>query len=232
MAYEFFLGIDVADEQADEPGTVSLALIEKSQENADEASTYRLDSMEAYAGDADPDDIADHVQGLLASSPYTARTGLFVNRESQRGQAVYDALEERGLPVRAVTLTDDRHAAPPTLEGDDESVARRETVRAIATAHREGRVEIQHRETEAASILARRLQHFGALAVDGEAPEAMEGSETEEGETLPTRFDAVTSSAALAVWFASQRSFDPTSHLKADPQTSGEVFSEESGPQV
>lgn len=230
MAYEFFLGIDVADESSDESDTVTLSLIEKSQDGADAEVQYRLDSIEEFDPDTDAGDIAERIQSLLATSPYTARTGLFVNRESQRGQSVYDELEDRGLPVRAVALTDEAHTSPPTLEGDDENVAKQEAVQAISQAHREGRLEIQHRETEYASALARKLQHYSALAVDAEAPSDYdEASEDEEGEALPTRFDSLVTSAALAVWFASQRSFDPTSHLKADPHTTGEDVAHEAG---
>ncbi|PEN14601.1 hypothetical protein CRI94_06150 [Longibacter salinarum] len=227
MAYEFFLGIDVADQDSDGAGTVSLSLIEKSQDDSEEAAQYRLDSIEEYDADTEPETITDHIQSLLAESPYTARTGIFVNRESQRGQAVYDALEESGLPVRAITLTDEKHASPPTLDGDDESVAKQEAVRSIAKAHREGRLEIQHRHTEYASTLARKLQQYASLAVDAEAPVDVDPENEEDGEALPTQFDSLVTSAAVAVWMASQRSFDPTSHLKAEPNTSGNVVSGE-----
>lgn len=221
MTYAFFLGIDVAAD-ADDAGSVLLTLVEKSQDerpsNGQAVASYRLDSISRHDADAAPEAVADHIQGVVADAPYTARTSIVVNREPDRGQAIYEALRERGLSVRPVRLMSQSDDAVPSGGDDEERVTARDVVRALALAHRDGRFEVQHRESDFASQLARNVHHVSALAVDGE-PDASADVRPEDAETLPSTFDTITTSAALAVWFASQRSFDPSSHLKEEPKT-------------
>lgn len=225
MAYAFFLGIDVARTDAEDAGTVICSLFEKSQQG--DAPEYTLDSIRSFDGATDPADIAEHLQGLLVDAPYTARTSFVVNRSSSRGQAVFDALDDLGLPVRAVTLTPSNSDAQ--RDGGlrtDERTMEQDVVAVLAQAHRDGTLTIQHRETKQAATLARNLQHYAALAVDtrdGDEAARDDGSE-EEGEALPTSFPPLVTSSALAVWFASQRSFDPASRLKETPNTTEEAL--------
>lgn len=225
MAYAFFLGVDVARTDSEDAGTVICSLLEKSQQ--DDVPEYRLDSIRSFDAATDPGEITEELQELLVEAPYTARTSFVVNQTSSRGQAIYEALDEAGLPVRAVTLTPsdaeaDRDEGPVT----DERTMEQDVVAALAQVHRDGTLTIQHRETEEAATLARSLQHYAALAVDTRDGDetARENGAEEEGEALPTSFPPLVTSSALAVWFASQRSFDPTSRLKETPNTEEEVL--------
>lgn len=228
MAYAFFLGIDVATDDADEPGSVVCSLLEKSDD--DGATSYRLDSVRTFDADASPEDIADALQSVVVDAPYTARTSFVVNRASGRGADVYDALDDLGLPVRAAALTATGDASTREVGSDaEERVTAQEVVTVLAQAHRDGALTLQHRETKEATELARTLQHYAALAVDTADMDevATNGQDVQdEGEALPTSFRALVTSAALATWFASQRSFDPTSRLKETPHTTGEAVVE------
>jgi len=227
MTYAFFLGIDVAAD-SDDNGSVILTLVEKSQDerpsDGEAVASYRLDSISRHDAGVTPDDIADHIQGVVAESPYTARTSIVVNCEADLGQDIFETLRERGLSVRPVRLTSHGTDATPSGADEEANVSDRDVVRELALAHRDGRFQVQHRESDLASRLARNVHHVSALAVDGE-PDASTNVQPEDAvrpedtETLPTTFDAITTSAALAVWFASQRSFDPSSHLKQEPHT-------------
>ncbi len=226
MAYAFFLGIDVASDDADEPGAVVCSLLEKSDEEGD--TSYRLDSVRTFDADASPEGIAEQLQSVVLDAPYIARTSFVVNRKSDRGAAVYDALDDLGLPVRAVALTatGEESAREPGSEAE-ERATEQEVVTVLAEAHRDGTLILQHRETKEATELARMLQHYAALAVDGadvEATAPTNGENAEnEGEALPVSFRALVTSTALATWFAAQRSFDPASRLKETPHTTGEA---------
>jgi len=221
MTYAFFFGIDVAAD-SDDNGSVILTLVEKSQDerpsNGEAVASYRLDSISRYDAGVTPNDIADHIQEVVAKSPYTARTSIVVNCEPDPGQAIFETLRERGLSVRPVRLTSYGSDATPSGADEEANVSDRDVVRELALAHRDGRFKVQHRESDLASRLARNVHHVSALAVDGE-PDPSTNVQPEDAETLPSTFDAITTSAALAVWFGSQRSFDPSSHLKEEPQT-------------
>ena len=246
MAHAFFLGIDVARTDSEDAGTVICSLLEKSQQ--DDTPEYRLDSIRSFDKTADPGEIAEQLQGLLVEAPYTARTSFVVNRASPRGQAIFDALDGLGLPVRAVTMTPSGSRAQRDSEAQrdegsatDERTMEQDVVAALAQIHRDRTLTIQHRETDEAATLARNLQHYAALAVDtrdgdeeardeaardeAARDEAARDDESEEeGEALPTSFPPLVTSSALAVWFASQRSFDPASRLKETPNTTEEAL--------
>ena len=229
MAYAFFLGIDVASDDEDAPDSVVCSLLEKSQD--DDATSYRLDSVRTFDAETRPEDIAEQLQSVVLDAPYTARTSFVVNRKPDRGAAVYDALDELGLPVRAVALTASGEETARVPGSDDEERAtEQEVVTVLAEAHRDGILTLQHRETKEATELARSLQHYAALAVDGADTEdavAPNGENAEnEGEALPVSFRALVTSTALATWFASQQSFDPTSRLKETPHTTSEPMTE------
>jgi len=163
MAYAFFLGIDVARTDSEDAGTVICSLFEKSQQ--DDAPEYRLDSIRSFDKTADPGEIAEQLQRLLVEAPYTARTSFVVNRASPRGQAIFDALDGLGLPVRAVTMTPSGSRAQRDSEAQrdegsatDERTMEQDVVAALAQVHRDRTLTIQHRETDEAATLARNLQ--------------------------------------------------------------------------
>lgn len=229
MAYAFFLGIDVASDDEDAPDSVVCSLLEKSQDN--DATSYRLDSVRRFGAETRSEDIAEQLQSVVLDAPYTARTSFVVNRKPDRGAAVYDALDDLGLPVRAVALTASGEETARALGSDDEErTTEQEVVTVLAEAHRDGALTLQHRETKEATELARSLQQYAALAVDGadmdDAVPANGENAENEGEALPMSFRALVTSTALAAWFASQRSFDPASRLKQTPHTTGEAITE------
>ncbi len=105
MAHAFFLGVDVSPADGDGAPDVTHALFEKSKEDSDEPATYRLNRIRDHADVASADDLADHVQGLVADQPYIGRTSLIVNRGADFGAALVGALEDRGMDPVAATLT-------------------------------------------------------------------------------------------------------------------------------
>lgn len=221
MAYEFFLGIDVAESEGgtDAPGIATLALVEKTDENVEGADVgYRLDSVRVFAPDAPAAEIASHVQSLVADSPYIGRTSIIVNRGSNRGQAIEDALTDLGLGPVAATITENSSDAAPT--GPDRSgvnASAHEIVDTLAREYRSARFSVEHRETEHASRLARELQSYVEYVVEpaeGEAP-----SDLDDAPARPDAYDNHVTAAGLAVWFGSERTFDPASRLKEDPNT-------------
>lgn len=221
MAYEFFLGIDVAESDggADTPGTTTLALVEKTDENAEEVGVeYRLDSVRVFDPDTPADDIASHVQSLVADSPYIGRTSVIVNRASDRGQAIENALTDLGLGPVAATITDNGSDTAPT--GPDRpgvNASAHEIVDTLALEYRNARFSVDHRETEHASRLARELQSYVEYVVEPAEGEA--AGDLDDAPARPDAYDNHVTAAGLAVWFGSERTFDPVSRLKEDPST-------------
>lgn len=218
MAHAFFLGVDVADEQSDEPGAVTISLVEKEQDRDEEAATYRLDRITHESEAPAVDDLADRLQSIVAESPYIGRTSIIVNRRSADGQALVEALEDRGLaPVRA-TMTGGRGAAAGDTDEVGVHVSEYDAVDTLATLYRDGRMELPGAASEDASRLARGIQSFVEMTDNGQG--ATESPA--DLDDVPQRreaFDNHVTSAALATWLGTERSFDPTQHLKEDPQT-------------
>lgn len=213
MAHAFFLGIDV-DGSASAP---TLALIEKERDAADEAARYRLDRIRHHADALSPDALADHVQGVVAEPPYTGRTSIVVNRTPGYGQSLVEALRERGLDPVAVTLTPGHGATAGERDEVGVQLGAVDAVRALVGLYRDDRFRIEEHGTEAASRLARETQRAFEIidAAEGE-PVADEASGTVAEAFRPV--DPHLASAALAVWVGTERSFDPSQHLKEDPQ--------------
>jgi hypothetical protein len=217
MAHAFFLGIDVAP--ADESGdpAVTHALFEKSTSGSDDPATYRLDHIRHHASAGPADTLADDLQGFVADQPYIGRTSIVVNRGSGFGQALLEALEDRGLDPVAATLTgrSETAGAPDEtgvhLDGTD-------VLRRFVDLHRDERLQLAGHTTETASRLARDVQAFAEQLdeIDGDI-EALGTAQT-EGLSFDPEATHITS-AALAVWLGAERSFDPSQHLKESPQT-------------
>lgn len=213
MAHAFFLGIDVDDT---EPAP-TLALVEKEQDGSDEAARYRLDRIRHHTDGVSPEALADHVQGVVAEPPYTGRTSIVVNRAPDYGQSLVDALEERGLAPVSVTLTPGHGAAAGGRDEVGVQLGVVEAVRALVGLYRDDRFVIEEHGTEAASRLARAVQRAFEVvdAAEGE-PVAGEASGDLAEDLRPV--DPHLVSAALAVWVGTERSFDPSQHLKEAPQ--------------
>ncbi len=218
MAHAFFLGVDLAAHDSEDRVDATLTILEKEQEQTGAEASYRLDHIRHHEDVASIDDLADHIQGLVAERPYIGRTNIVVNRAPESGQALVEALSGRGLDPVAATLTE----GAGTVSGDRDEVGVQlgttDAVRTLANLYRNRRLGIDDYTTEAASELARGVQRASEVLdeADGnqDTPEA-------SGSTLDPLNDArqPVTSAALAAWVGDERSFDPSQHLKEDPQT-------------
>jgi len=218
MAHAFFLGVDVSPADGDGAPDLTHALFEKSKEGSDEPATYRLNRIRDHADVASADDLADHVQGLVADQPYIGRTSLIVNRGADFGAALVGALEDRGMDPVAATLTSGGGA----VAGDPDEIGVHlgggDVLRRFVNLHRDGRLRLENHATEAASRLARDVQALSERLdeIDGDM-EALGETQT-DGLSFDPAATHITS-AALAVWLGSERSFDPSQRLKTSPQT-------------
>jgi hypothetical protein len=204
MAHAFFLGVDVADESSpsDEPNALTLTLIEKDKEPSADAAAFRLDSIHRDADGGDP---------------YIGRTTIIVNRRSERGQAILDALEERGLDAVAATLTEGRGATAGGRNEVGVSLAEHDAVETLAKLYRNGNLAFEEQASREVSRLARSVRRFIEDVLDVEE----EAAETDDGEMpgAASSFGTLVTSAAMAAWLGVERSFDPTQHLKQTPTT-------------
>lgn len=217
MAHAFFLGIDaLPNEDANSTG-VTLALIEKSKEPDDAESTYRLDHIRHHSEKTAADDLADHLQGLVAERPYIGRTTLIVNRGTEDGQALFDALEDRGLTPVAVTLTGEDGAPAGTTDDRGVRLKRADAVRTLVNLYRDYRLSFEEYATESASRLARDVQGLSEVLDEAEGDTEVSGTAQAAPSVDPN--DTHLTSAALAAWLGTERSFDPSQHLKETPQT-------------
>ena len=217
MAHAFFLGVDVGT-AANGSLDATLSMLEKEKESSEGAARYRLNHIRHHTDVADADALADHIQSFVADKPYIGRTNIIVHRGPDPGQALIEALKNRGLDPVAATLT----VGSGTVSGETDEVGvtlgTADAVRTLAELHRDGLLTIDDHTTEAGSELARGVQRASEAldAADGnqDTPEAA-------GSRLDVLDDVDTSvrSAALAAWCGTERSFDPSQHLKEDPQT-------------
>ncbi len=218
MAHAFFLGVDVPDDASDDGIDATLTILEKEKEQSDAHAAFRLDHVRHHRDVDSPEALADHVQGLVADRPYIGRTSIVVNRATGPGEKLVEALSDRGLDPVAATLTEGSGSVPGERDEVGVSLGTADAVRTLAELYRDRRLGIDDHSTEAASELARGVQRASEVLdeADGnqDTPEAA-------GSTLDTLNDASTSitSAALAAWVGAERSFDPSQHLKEDPQT-------------
>jgi len=215
MAHAFFLGVDVASASADRPDGITVTLLDKDQASDAEAATYRLNHVHHHDADTSAEALADHLQGLVAEQPYIGRTSIVVNRATDFGRVLVEALEERGLNPVATILTGPTGGTPAP---EEETVHLRtaSVVRTLAGLYRDDRFEMED-HSEEASRLARGVQRAAELLDEADAnvetPEAA-------GAALDELAEAGThvTSAALAAWLGTERSFDPSQHLKEEPR--------------
>ena len=212
MAHAFFLGVDVAPTDEDDAPRFTHALFEKSQEASGDAPTYRLDNIRRHSDGASVDELADHLQSLIAERPYIGRTSLIVNRTTDVGQALVNALEERGLDPVAATLTEGSGVAAGETDEIGVHLGGIDAVRTIADLHRDGRIVIEKHASETASRLARDVQALAEQLDEADGDLEALGTST-AGPSFDPSATHVTS-AALAVWLGSEFSFDPSQHLK------------------
>lgn len=216
MAHAFFLGVD---HQSDENGSNSVThtLLEKSSDDSDDAATFRLARIRNHDDVASADALAGHLQGLVAEQPYIGRTSLIVNRTGTFGQALVDALDERGLDPIAATLTD---GTGSTAGGTDEmgvQLGGVDVLRVLADLYRDERLIFDSHSSEVASRLARDTQGLAERLDEADGDLEALGTSTVGPSFDPSAIHVT--SAALAGWMATEWSFDPSQHLKEKPQT-------------
>lgn len=215
MAHSFFLGVDLVSDNPSAEAT--LAILEKEQNGTDAPARFRLGRARQHT-EASADALADYLQGVVADRPYIGRTNIIVNQSAPGGAALVEALAERGLDPISAVLTGGSGA----VAGDPDEVAvhlgTTDAVRTLANLYRDGRFTVEDHTTEAGSQLARSVQR-AAEALD--AADGNQDTPAAAGHSLDALDDPDTylTSAALAVWCGTERSFDPSQHLKETPQT-------------
>lgn len=217
MAHAFFLGVDGVPDDGEAFVEATHTLLEKEQDDSDAAATYRLDHIRHHSDGVSAEDLADHLQGLVADRPYIGRTSLIVNRGHDAGQALVDALEDRGLDPVAATIT----GGSGTTAGDTDETGVHlggvDLVRTLTDLHREARLILEGHTSETGSRLARDVQALAERLDEADGDLEALGRAT-EGPSFDPEATHVTS-AALAAWLGTERSFDPSQHLKESPQT-------------
>lgn len=216
MAHAFFLGVDLEDgDGASRKATITI--LEKETEGAEAPPRFRLGYVR-HRDDVSPDALAEALQGLVAEQPYIGRTNIIVNESAPGGDALVEALTERGLDPIAAVLTGGADSVP----GDSSEAAVHlgvvDAVRTLADLYRDGRLAVEDHTTEAASRLARGIQHAAEVldAADGNPDTPAAAGNSLDALDAP---NASVVSAALAAWCGTERSFDPSQRLKEPPQT-------------
>ena len=215
MAHSFFLGVDLVED--DSSFTATLAILEKEQDDTDAPAQFRLGRARQQT-EASADALAGYLQGVVADRPYIGRTNIIVNQSAPGGAALVEALAGRGLDPIAAVLTGGSGAVP----GETDEVAVRlgttDAVRTLANLYRDGQFTVEDHTTEAGSQLARSVQRAAEAldAADGNQDTPAAAGNSLDALDAP---DTYLTSAALAAWCGTERSFDPSQHLKEDPQT-------------
>ncbi|MFB6097710.1 MAG: hypothetical protein ABEK84_01060 [Salinibacter sp.] len=217
MAHAFFLGVDVDPSSSEQSPAVTHALFEKETEGDHDEVTYRLDHIRRHTDVASADDLADHLQSLVAGRPYIGRTSLIINRNTEFSQALVDALRERGLDPVVATLTEGSGVAAGGTDEIGVHLGGIDAVRTIADLQRERKLIFESHTTEAASRLARDMQELADQLDEADGDLEALGTST-SGPSFDPEATHVTS-AALAVWLGTERSFDPSQRLKESPRT-------------
>ncbi|MFO8231324.1 MAG: hypothetical protein R6U20_01530 [Longimonas sp.] len=196
MANAFAFGLAV------EPGTPDQLALTVVERNDDENTSFVIRRTLTKPVDDSVEAVAEEVQGRLAEDPYTARSSVVVHVDNAAGNALADALTERGVrPVRVRVRSGEEGASAESEE--ETTIDARDEVFALSDAHRTGVLRLEHRSTEDADRLARTLGHL----ID----DSSEGSEVDAA-----YLDVQGMSALLAYWWSTEQTNDPTERLRAD----------------
>ena len=201
MAYAFYLGIDITDEETGP--TATLSLVEKEKDDPQPEVRYHVRTIERtddLEGD-DPDDehyafagLATRVQDLLVSEPQEVGHSIpVVNATGRMGKAALRAIAARGLTPIGITLTGGEAAAQSGSgldlqdSGDDAAdddagffVSEADLCGRAVRLETQGRLTIEHESTRYASDLAHGLQSWRVRVDTSEQTEEAEalGEET------------------------------------------------------
>lgn len=217
MAHAFFLGVDALPTGDEDSFEVTHSLLEKEKESSDGEATFRLDHIRRHTDVSSADEFADHLQGLVAERPYIGRTSIIVNRGGDFGQALVDALEDRGLDPIAATLTEGAGVAAGETDEMGVHMGGVDAMRSLADLYRGRRLALEDYASEVGSELTRDVQVLAERLDEADGDVEALGRAT-TGPSFDLEATHVTS-AALAAWLGTERSFDPSQHLKESPQT-------------
>lgn len=217
MAHAFFLGIDVTPSDEASSHEVTHALLEKEKEPSADAATFRLNHIQHHAGVESPDTFADHLQSLVAERPYIGRTSIIVERGTHFGRDLINALDDRGLDPVAATLTEGTGVAAGDTDEMGVHMGGIDVVQTLADLYHDGQLALEGHATEVGSRLARDVQSLAERLDEANGDIEALGQST-AGPSFDPEATHVTS-AALAAWLGTERSFDPSQHLKESPQT-------------
>ena len=210
MAFAFYLGIDITDEESG--FTATLSLVEKEQDASQSEERYHVRTIErtdALDGN-DPDDdhqafagLAARVQDLLVSEPQEVGHSIpVVNATGEVGQAALRAIAARGLTPVGITLTGGEAAAQSgsgldlgggdTAADDDAGffVSEADLCGRLVRLETNGRLRIEHESTRYASDLAHGLQSWRARVDTSD--------QSEEAEALGEAYSAEAEDVAPA----------------------------------
>lgn len=214
MAYEFILGVDAVP-AGDESFTVALTAVEKTDENADHPH-YRVERLEASDPLGSVDAVAEHIQSLLTQKPYVARTIPVINKTSEPGRAVHDALSERGLDLVGVTLSNNTATVSGQRDEMNASVSARDAVDMLQALYHDGRLEVEPQQNnEQASRLLRAIEWFSDSGTDESGEERRVAMPLDPSSD---RYEPVMVSTLVACWLGEEQTFDPTERLKESLQ--------------
>lgn len=201
MAYAFYLGIDITDEETGP--TATLSLVEKEKDDPQPEVRYHVRTIERtddLEGD-DPDDehhafagLATRVQDLLVSEPQEVGHSIpVVNATGEVGQAALRAIQSRGLTPIGITLTGGEAAAQGGSgldlqdSGDDAAdddasffVSEADLCGRAVRLETQGRLTIEQEATRYASDLAHGLQSWRTRVDTSEQTEEAEALGEEE----------------------------------------------------
>lgn len=224
MAHAFFLGVDGSPSEEADSYEVTHTLLEKSKEASDDDGIYRLHHLRRHEDISSAIELADHLQSLVAEQPYIGRTSIIIHRGEDFGQALINALDDRGMDPVAATIT--RGSGTTAGETDEMGVhlGGIDVVRALTDLYRDGKLEFESHASELASRLIRDVQGFAEVLdeADGDTELFDEGTEAPSYNPGATHV----TSGGLAAWLATEWSFDPSQHLKESPQTDPSSFGE------
>lgn len=207
MAFAFYLGIDLTDEETGP--TATLSLVEKEADDPQDEARYHVRTIERtdhLEGD-DPEEehhafagLAERVQDLLVSERQeVGRSVVVVNATGSYGQAMLRAIQARGLSPIGITVTGGEGAAQSgsglALEGGDTAadddagffVSEAALAGRLTRLEAKGRLIIEQESTRYASDLAHGLHSWRSRVETFETTEEAEDigeaafAETEEG---------------------------------------------------
>ena len=224
MAFEFYLGIDVVDDQ---PAT--LTLVEKEDDGASgdtDDDIYHVREVRQLEEEKGAEAAAEFVQSLIAEDPYLGRTIIVVNCSSRSGADLQEELQERGMSPEGVIVTGGEDSEQqgisgldtPNTENERLVETERNLVSTLDRLYHEDRLELPQENTEEVSKIAQGLQDYRIPAGNDNGEGYRPDISDEKRSAAHANFVI---SAALACWLAEEHEFDASVHLGGEAPTTG-----------